>query len=602
MTGSPSKDELPAEIRGARPVRRATSAVGFVVMAWLAVACSDGSPASSGSSTTPGSEPASTTTAPASPDARLLIDDRRGVGEVGDDSLSFAEGVRLANGDLSLDRLSAAEQARVTGRPGPDSADLIQIDLPAGTEITVPEQEAPGSGYFVTGEVLSALPPLVGNDGDRVDGGGVALANGRGEVIGGIGLIVSSSDLVLENLTLRRFLTSVEVVPADDRPLEDIQIRDNRLEGGGGIGGRSTSNSGAVTTVRGLVIADNQIEGPAESGLDYPYIINQAISFQALAGAPRQDPDGEAVLEDLVISGNTIRGFPNGVGLSAVTTAEDVDGLASRMSGVRLSGNDIEMLPGSFDPAIYLWGSSNTGTEISDVTVEYIEVSDNRLMSNGYVVLATASEQVLGNDQVSRDIDWDGLSIVGNTLGPVDSCDVGMMVATSFQEITTGSRADEISMRNVLVEDNDVDCATGVVLSPAVNFGSDALGQAMTLEDVTVRANRFEVDDAAVLAAGGRVVETILAGAESSPLALVRDNVLEGLAVDDNELLSGQALVWAYGGLIDGAPGRAIDNDLRGLAIGGNDIGAGIRCRAIADESGAHGGRATGNDVDASTC
>ncbi|MET0147879.1 MAG: hypothetical protein ABW009_16265 [Acidimicrobiales bacterium] len=223
-------------------------------------------------------------------------------------------------------------------------------------------------------------------------------------------------------------------------------------------------------------------------------------------------------------------------------------------------------------------------------------------MSNGHVLLATASEQVLGNDETSADIEWDGLSIVGNTLGPVDSCDVGMMVATSFQEITTGSRAEGISLGDVRIEDNDIHCATGVILSPAVNFGSNAVGEGITLEGVVVASNRFHVDDVALLAAGGRVIETILGGAESSPDAVVRDNLFDGLTVEGNELRSGRALVWVYGGLIDGAPGRASANELRGLAIGENDVGDAVVCRAVADESGSEGGRASDNRVDTSAC
>ena len=70
------------------------------------------------------------------------------------------------------------------------------------------------------------------------------MANGNGRVIGGVGLIVSSSNVVIEDLTLRRFLTSVDIAPVDDRPLENIQLRGNRLEGGGGIAGRSTAKAG----------------------------------------------------------------------------------------------------------------------------------------------------------------------------------------------------------------------------------------------------------------------------------------------------------------------------------------------------------------------
>lgn len=582
-------------------LRRSTSALGVLLVVGSMVSCRDGSsPAASPPPST--GQSATTTSTVAAPDAHLVVDDRRGVGRLGDPSLSVAEAIRLANGDLALGQLSDDERALVTGHPGRDSADRIEIDLPTGPEITVPEQTSPGSGYFITDEVRSALPSLVGNDGDHIDGGGAALANGNGRVIGGVGLIVSSSNVVIEDLTLRRFLTSVDIAPVDDRPLENIQLRGNRLEGGGGIAGRSTAESGAVTTVRGLVIADNELRSPVELGLTYPYVINQAISFQALTGAASPVGGGEAAVEDLEITGNVIRGFPNGLGLSAVTSAEDVGDLASRMSRVRIEGNDIEMLTGSFDPAIYLWGASNTGAAIDDVTIEDIEVVDNRLMSNGHVLLATASEQVLGNDETSADIEWDGLSIVGNTLGPVDSCGVGMMIATSFQEITTGSRAEGISLGDVRIEDNDIDCATGVILSPAVNFGSAAVGEGITLEGVLVASNRFRVDDAALLAAGGRVIETILGGAESSPDAVVRDNLFDGLTVEGNELLSGHALVWAYGGLIDGAPGRASANELRGLAIGENDVGAAVVCRAVADESGSEGGRASDNRVDTSAC
>ncbi len=578
--------------------RGAATALSLLLV--VATACSDDGTSSSAPPSTV--TPATSTTAP-EPDARLTVEDRRGVGAVGDDLLSLAEAIRLSNGDLPPVRLSTAESGQVEGTPGPDSSDLIEIQLPTGAEVVVPEQQPPGSGYFVTGEVLATLPPLVGNDGDRIDGGGARLTNGSGGVIGGIGLVVSSSDVVIEHLTLQRFLTGIEISPASGQPLAGVQIRDNVIEGGGGIAGRATSSSGEVTVVSDLVIADNELRGPAELGLTHPYVINQAIGLQAVTEASTPSPDGEGAFDGVAITGNVIRGFPNGLGLSAVTRSADVDGLASRLSDVRIEGNDIEMLTGSFDPALYLWGASNLGGAIDDVTVEDVSVVDNQLRSNGHVILATASEQVIGNGMDSSGIRWDGLSISGNTLGPADSCEVGMMVASSFQEITSGSQADDIAMGGVLIEDNEIDCAAGVIVSPAVNFGSGATGEDISLEDVTVRANRFEVDDAAVVAAAGRVIETILGGAESSPDALVQNNTLDGLVVVDNDLRTGQTLIRAYGGLLDGAPGRAIDNQLLGLEVGGNTIPDGAQdCRVVHDEPGRHGGRAQGNRVDAVGC
>lgn len=594
---------ITATLARGRVGRTAIGALGLVVIAIATVGCiDDEAPSTEGSAGTLAPSMTVTTTPP-DPDARLTVDDAQGVGAVGDGALSLAEAIRLANGELTVERLSGDERARVSGAPGRNSADLIEFDLPGRSEVTAPEQEPSGSGYFATEPAFSALPPLVGNDGDRIDGGGVTLANGSARVIGGVGLVVSSSNVVIESLTLQRFLTGVEIAPVDERPLEGVQLRGNRIEGGGGVSVRATSTSGVVAVVRGLAIADNELSGPAEMDLAYPYFINQAISLQALTDTALRDGDGEAAMEDVAITGNVIRAFPNGIGVSAVTGAADVAGLAARLTDIRIEGNDIEMQTGSFDPAIYLWGASNTGGEIENVTVEDVSLVGNQLASNGHVVLATASEQVLGNDMRSHDIDWDGLSIMGNTMGPVDACDVGMMVASSFQEITTGSAATAIAMSDVLIEDNAITCDAGLILSPAVNFGSGAIGEGISLDDVTVRANRFEVDSFGALVAGGRVIETILGGAESSPDALVRDNTFTGLSVDANDLTSGRALLRAYGGVVAGAPGRAVGNRLLGLQVGDNRLADGAAaCRVVVDEPGRHGGSARGNQVDPDPC
>ncbi len=61
----------------------------------------------------------------------LTVNDTDAIGVVGDSLLSLVEAVQLANGLLTLAELSADESALVTGDPGPEVADTINVDVAA---------------------------------------------------------------------------------------------------------------------------------------------------------------------------------------------------------------------------------------------------------------------------------------------------------------------------------------------------------------------------------------------------------------------------------------------------------------------------------------
>ncbi len=100
-------------------------------------------------------------------DSTLFVDDSRARGSLGDELLSLAEAVRLANGSLSLAQLSPEEAQHISGTPGPASVDRIQVDLGEGGRIVADPPASPGS---------PVIPYLIDNDGDCLDSMGVVIS------------------------------------------------------------------------------------------------------------------------------------------------------------------------------------------------------------------------------------------------------------------------------------------------------------------------------------------------------------------------------------------------------------------------------------------
>jgi hypothetical protein len=179
--------------------------------------------------------------------ATLLVNDPDAVGALGGARLSLDEAIRLANGSLGLESLSGAQRSQVHGIPGPHSRDVIKLVV---TTISSPP----------AGVTKSAASALRGNDGDSLDGNGAYLT---GSAPKGIGLIVSSSNFSLHNLTVGGFEQDVVVDPAG-QALKNISVVHTRMLPavlGDLLVGARTSHSSLV----GLNVTDNVFYGQVDA-------------------------------------------------------------------------------------------------------------------------------------------------------------------------------------------------------------------------------------------------------------------------------------------------------------------------------------------------
>lgn len=293
----------------------------------------------------------------------LTVNDTDAVGVVGDSLLSLVEAVKLANGLLTQAQLSADETAQVSGDPGSEVADTINVNVGLGVEILLPGADA-------------WIIELFGNDGDTINGGGAVLTGGvQGSGISHNAILVGSADVTISQFSFTDLTAGVGIESAsrqlsgikiEANAFNDISVRDitmqNSVDGGvlsnleisnntfdaserrsdvhtfitvrgaSGIDGQTTQN----TSIEGLVISANSFT----AGLDTTAACI-AVSGGFVPFGVESEVVGGAV-EDLFIADNTISGCDTAIALAgAVLNQTSGVGSANTVSNVELSGNTI---------------------------------------------------------------------------------------------------------------------------------------------------------------------------------------------------------------------------------------------------------------------
>ncbi len=279
--------------------------------------------------------PTPTPTASATQDLRstLGVNTTADPGVVGDTTLSLREAIRLATGDLALAALSAAERARVTGVPGPASADTIRFDMavfPPEAPATIDVQPPP-SGNPTTGVDPNALPapkpslPPLSTGNDTIDGtgAGVVLSAGisPGQPMMFDGLTITSSDNAIQGVEVRNFDSGIVVHGTAER---------NR------IGGRTVGDGNTVVNcINGIVLRGGDV-GTTEVlgnrvGVDRPGRAAGNAGFGILLtdGAHQNIVGAQGAPN--VVSGNT-----NGIGVTGDGTVDN--SISSNRVGTNSAG------------------------------------------------------------------------------------------------------------------------------------------------------------------------------------------------------------------------------------------------------------------------
>jgi hypothetical protein len=464
-----------------------------------------------------GADPA----AAASNSATLDVNDTSAIGTVGDSKLSIDEAIRLANGSLSLSRLSSAERAQVHGTPGPGVASLIKVALPQGSVIAA----------------TTALSVVRGDTDDTIDGDGVTLA-GDGN---GTALTLSSSDLTLKNMTIKGFGTDLAVDPAG-QTLHHVTVTNVRLDpaSGGALLVGSTKSDGSLN---GLVITHSVFDGGTESSSEWLSRSTQGVfgndatgqSDAALLvvgiGAGRANagsPVSNTSLKNVLFAHNTVTNgfeglyvfgglaqrtvvdhsitqnvrlldnqFPNipDASLNAIGTEGIGSGWDNGVENLTISGNDVT----ARDWGIALWGGETYGDGFSqDNFVRDVDISRNNVVGAPGPYFAGASECIdlegawttIGQG-VQAGSSISDVRVSNNRVS--GDCTVGIKATGGVAEVPPSSVTAGNSVNNVSIRSNDVrDAATGLQFEGGYSLApAGTLVTGNAVRDVEVAGNSF---------------------------------------------------------------------------------------------------------------
>jgi len=520
--------------------------------------------------------------APGTFDADLSVDDTDAQGAVGDDRLSLAEAVRLANGTLPLDALSAVEREHVSGTPGPASSDRIRVVLSSGTLIHAADSAPPGE---------PVVPYLLGNDGDLLDGGGAALAESPDSQPGQrTGMLILSSDVRVRGFVFDGLRYGVIVVPPAFLPeLSGVAIEGNVFRNNE-TGVIANASPGVAGTLRRLSIERNTFF-PSEHAPNSIVVVGAApqAAGEVISGA---------LVEDLSIRDNRVHGGFEGISVLPGLASPDtrVEGVTFR--NVVVEGN---VLDGVIDISLNLAaGTALNGGHVEDTTLEDVIVGWNRVQvgDTGATPIWVASGVVTGSpggESMGNLVR--GLGIVSNRVDGINC--FGIALHAGHVELTDGGHSLRNEISDVLIQGNRVHgCENGVALIGGVAAASGGVVEENSLRQVMVTGNEL-AENAQGLnvigAAGGE--GTTIPGDFDQVVALAARNRVEALRSVRNRIRGSQVGMNFTGGISFESPDVVVDNRVESVSIGPNRLRGNLLDCYAADDIvvGDEGGEASGN-------
>lgn len=518
----------------------------------------------------------------ASAKAVLIVNDTNAIGAVGDALLSLDEAIRLSNGSLALNALSATERAQVKGAPGAKSPD--RITMTAGATVTVPKG--------------AAVSSLIGNEGDTLDGNGATLVSSTPGK--GVGISISSSNFFLTGFQARNFDPAVRV-DFGGRSLRNISLSKLRLAGSDGslLTASALSSNGSL---KGLQVTDSSFEFDGEKG-NHVYI-------GSAAGAVGSAAITNTLLEDALFSRNQLKG--GAIGMYIHGTLSGVNTTNATTRKVTVSDN---RFTGQSDSPVNLAGAlPAVGATHSNVTLENILVTGNQLEAANWGIWMGHETFGFGiAPTTAKGSFWRNISITNNivTLGSHPGKKAHCITLETGAD-SPGDTASGNVIENVTISGNDVrgcrnaadGLGTGIIVYAGRNlFFADrdiSTNTGNIARNLTIKNNRVENSDRGIVVGGGYSLSVGDKIPESGRAALARlsgavsGNILSGVRITGNELKNNRTGIRVIGG--EGLAGsRVTGNSATVTQIVGNRIsGAAIACETIANA-----GAATGNTLKA---
>jgi hypothetical protein len=498
------------------------------------------------------------------PQAVLNVNDPNPIGPAGDSVLSLDEAVRLSNGTLALGTLSAAERAQIQGTPGGSSRD--RIEMTAGSTLTVP--------------LGQAVSPLVGNEGDTLDGNGALLKASAS--IQGVGLVIQSSDFTLTDIQVRDFEWPVRVDfggrDLRNVTLEKLQLASRTFNGQSlQVAARSSNGS-----LRGISITDSTLDGLGSGNI---------VFIGSGVGTVEGHADVEnTLLQDVVFARNTVKNGAHGIYLHGSLTGQNVNNATTR--NVTLSDNTFT---GIGAPVNIAGGLPAIGATNTNVTLENVLITRNNIQAGSWGIWM--GHETFGFGQgtsTTRDNHMRHITVTENTITK-SLPGLGQCIALETAPEFPGEVATNNTIEHVTFAKNHISgCKNpqGLGAGLAVNsgraslLGLDGIATDNVMSDIKIMNNDITDSNRGVVAGGG-----------SAPRrGVATGNIFEGLLIVGNTLTNNTTGIRIVGG--DAVAGSNVTgNSVTRVTIQANTItGSTTPCEAIADA-----GVAFGNTVEA-TC
>jgi hypothetical protein len=520
--------------------------------------------------------------------AELRVDDHDATGVVGDELLSLGEAIRLVSGELALASLGEAEARQLRGNLVAGEPALIRVVVGRGEVI----------------EVAEPLPVVKGLDGSIIDGGGSTLRS-TGE--SGTAFLIASSDFTLQDFSFDNFGTAALINPQGVRDLHDILLtRLDVVTNGIGIGMTARTSSGSLGSLRRVTISESRFEG-----VPGPYGIAQngiRVEGMTASGTEPDDP----VIDGVLIVGNHFgSGLLEGVdiagftGIAAAGAPPPSD--AGAVRNVTIRDNVFADCP---DACILGISALSIGGVLTNIGVSGIRILDNDMATNGsgvYLVGGYSLGAGSTADNFMRHIE-----IRGNRIhpGPSGRCGGnGVALVADAVDVSNGT-GERDRMGEAVIEGNDISgCFRGVLLAAVATPGTAAsLLTDNHVSDVRIVGNRLAGNAAGIHVSGAYIIDGRLLG--NSPVsgspgaAVLRENTVQSIGVEANEITDSTQALLVTGGSVIGANGNTVTgNRVRGLDARDNrSRGNGDDCVLVADYSSNSNSLVVGNFLDDVNC
>ena len=412
-------------------------------------------------------EPTVTPTPTPPPPGVIQVTDNDAVGTVGDELLSLVEAVTLANGRLSLDQLSAAEQALVSGVPGSTQADTISVGLGIGGEIVFP-----GGNVWII--------ELFGNSGDVLRGSGSVLrGNGEAGVSHNV-MLVGSSDVTIDGFTFADVTQAIGVESAgsdlagitiSNNSFTDIVVRDITMQ-----------NSLSESVISDVTISGNTFDAPNRLS-----DIHSFVTVRGGSGLEGQQTSASSV-EGLVITANTFTArndsTPTCVSIAAGHVPFGVQGsvAGAMVTDVRIANNTIigcatavELVGGLADQA---------SGSVTDSAISGVVLGDNTLSvgTTGVDIAGGRVAPVPTSFQFSEEVDvqMSGNAVDNVTIATMNLSDVSTGIAmTGGQFEVSGTGAADGNIVAAVSVSQLFSEGVGVLCTEAADVGALATGNTL---------------------------------------------------------------------------------------------------------------------------